>query len=114
MVTKEKNITTSFKISDILNRKLDERIITDGYGMRGKSKWLREAIERLFTYPNYPELVSLTDDCEIANHPISIRAPAKLFLEIEQAIIPIRKIQPDIEGVKSKIVKTAILQRLIR
>lgn len=114
MIAKEKKSVTTFKISSALNQKLDEKIIADGYGMRGKSKWLREAIEQLFTYPNYPELVSLTDDCEIADHAIVIRAPEKLFFDIEQAIIPIRKIQPDIEGVKSKVVRTAILQRLIR
>jgi hypothetical protein len=111
---KEKIITVTFKISAPLNQKINEKIIADGYGMHGKSKWLREAIEKLFIIPNYPELVSLAGDMENVICSISIRIPEQLFLEIEKAIVPIRKLSPNLEGVKSKILRTAALQRLIR
>lgn len=112
----DKNITITgtFKILDSLNQKLDEKVIADGYGMRGKSKWVREALEKLFTYSDFPELVSISDDMENANHPITVRLPRKLFLEIEKAVITIRKNFPELEGIKSLIMRTAIMQRLIR
>jgi len=107
-------LTSTFKILDTLNQKLDEKVIADGYGMRGKSRWVREAIEDLFAYSNYAELVSISDEGENAEQSISIRLPRKLFLEIEKAVIAIRKEFPEIEGIKSKVVRTAIMQRLIR
>ncbi|MEI8055109.1 MAG: hypothetical protein WCH10_03810 [bacterium] len=107
-------LTGTFKILETLNQKLDERIIADGYGMRGKSKWIREAVEKLFTYPDFPELVSISDDMENANHPISVRFPRNLLLEIEKVVISIRKEYPELEGIKSRIIRTAIIQRLIR
>ena len=107
-------ITVTFKTLETLNHRLNEKIIADGYGMRGKSKWVREAIEKLFTYRDYAELVAISDDMESAKHSISIRLPRQLFLAIEEAVIDIRKDFPGLEGVKSRIIRTAILQRLIR
>jgi hypothetical protein len=107
-------LTGTFKILSALNQRLDEKIVADGYGMRGKSRWIREAIEDLFTYPDYAELVSLSDEMESCKCFISIRLPRKLFLDMEKAVINIRKEFPELEGVKSRIVRTAIIQRLIR
>ena len=107
-------LTGTFKVLDSLNQKIDEEVIADGYGMRGKSRWIREAIEELLTYPNYTELISLSDEMEDCKHSISIRLPRELFLEIEKAVINIRKEFPELEGIKSRIVRTAIIQRLIR
>ena len=59
---KNKNITVTFKIPAALNRKLDESVINNNYGMRGKNRWIREAIVDLFTYENFSELVSISDD----------------------------------------------------
>ena len=115
-MTENQNITltVTFKIPDTLNQKLNEKIIADRYGMRGKSRWVREAIESLFTYHDFPELVFLSDDMENVNHSISVRFPRKLLLAIERIVILVRKEYPEIEGVKSKIARTAIIQRLIR
>ena len=107
-------ITMTFKTLEALNHKLNEKIIADGYGMRGKSRWVREAIEKLFTCCDYAELVAISDDMKSAEHSISVRLPKQLFLAIEEAVIDIRKQFPGLEGVKSRIIRTAILQRLIR
>lgn len=112
--TKEPTLTVTFKLPENLNQRLDEKIIADGYGMRGKSKWIREAIEQFFTYDDFPELVSIADDIENATDSVSVRFPRKLLLEIEEMVISIRKEHPELEGVKSKIVRAAVIQRLIR
>lgn len=114
---KEKNHITSassFKILATLNQKLDERVVADGYGMRGKSRWVREAIENLLANPDCGELVSLSDEAVGKTNSISVRLPQELFLEMEKEVIDIRRNHPEIEGIKSKIVRTAIIQRLIR
>ena len=107
-------LTSTFKIPDTLNQKLNEKVIADGYGMRGKSRWIKEAIEKLFTYQNFPELVFFSDDIENANHSISVRFPRKLLLEVEKMVMSVRREYPELEGVKSRIVRTAIIQRLIQ
>lgn len=116
MVNNEQNkaLTISFKIPITLNQKMNEKIIVDGYGMRGKSRWVKEAIEALLTYSDFPELVSFSDAIENTNYANSIRIPRQLLLNIENAVIAVRKEYPDLEGVKSRIIRTAILQRLIR
>ena len=107
-------LTITFKIPGTLNQKLDENIISDGYGMRGKSKWVREAIEKLFTYPDFPELVSLSDDIENSNHSISVRFPKTLLIELDKMVIAVRREYPELEGVRSRIIRTAIIQRFFR
>ncbi len=111
---KDATLTGTFKILDNLNQMLNEKVIANGYGMRGKSRWVREAIESLFTYSDCAELVSISSEMENANYPLSVRLPRKLFLDMEKAVIVIRKKFPELEGIKSRIVRTAILQRLIR
>ncbi len=49
-----KNILTSIKLQKALHHKMQQRVISDGYGMRGKSKWLIEAIEGFLQLPDYP------------------------------------------------------------
>jgi hypothetical protein len=110
----QKIIVVSFKLSASLAKKLDAQVITDNYGMRGKSKWVREAIEELLSLPNAAEFVGLSGEVERENTVVSIRIPRELVLKVEQAILGVRKEYPTIEGVKSKIIRTAIMQRLLR
>lgn len=107
-------ITATFTIPSAVNQKLNERVIIDGYGMRGKSRWIEEALMDLFIYPNYEEFVSISDDTISTKNHISVRLPRSLLLKMDNAVFAIRKIYPEIEGIKGKIIHTAIMQRLIR
>ena len=106
--------TISFKIHASLNQKINEKVVSEGKGMRGKGQWIREAIENFLDLPDFPELVSLADGYEDADYVLTAKISKSLSLRVEQAVIPIRKEYPEIEGVKSKIFRTAIIQRLIR
>ena len=110
----QKKLMTSIKLQKKLHRKLQQQIIEDGYGMRGKSKWIIESIESLLQLIDYPTLVDIANDMDQLSDIVSIRIPEDLMLRIEQAIIKVRKQYPAIEGVKSNLIRASIIQRLLR
>lgn len=109
----QKTVTTSIKLQKNLHRRMQQRIIEDGYGMRGKSKWIIESIESLLSHADYPTLVDIAEDMDHLSDVVSIRVPEDLMVRIERAIIQVRKQYPTIEGVKSNMIRASIMQRLL-
>jgi hypothetical protein len=112
-----KNVTTlTAKLPTEIHQKILERIIHDKYGMRGKSKWINEALEIFLGLPDFHEFVEIGEEMEQIemNGIISIRIPNTLYHKLEDAVIQVRKQHPGMEGVKSKIIRASLLQRLIR
>ena len=68
---------TSIKLQKKLHRRLQQRIIEDGYGMRGKSKWIIESIESLLELSDYPTLVDIAEDMDQLSDMVSIRVPER-------------------------------------
>jgi metal-responsive CopG/Arc/MetJ family transcriptional regulator len=110
----QKKIMTSIKLQKNLHQRLQERIIADGYGMRGKSKWIIESIESLLTLDDFPELVDIAEGLDQLSDMVSIRLPEELMQQIDRAILAVRKQYPTIEGVKSNLIRASIIQRLLR
>lgn len=110
----QNKVMTSIKLQKKLHRRLQQRIIEDGYGMRGKSKWIIESIEALLELVDFPTLVDIADDMDQLSDIVSIRLPELLMMRIEQAVIQVRKQYPTIEGVKSNLIRASIIQRLLR
>ena len=108
------NYKVTFVVPQVFQQDLREQVIKDGYGMRGKSKWISEAIENLLELPNYIELVQYSDEMKGFEKVETIVIAKNLKNLLDQAIIAVRKQYPTIEGVQSHIVRTAILQRLLR
>lgn len=111
MTTKTK---ITFVVPQTLQQELRHKVIQDGYGMRGKSKWVSEAIEQLFQLGNHPDLVNLGDEMKGFEKVETITIEKSLKKNLDQAIHEIRKQHPLLEGVQSRIIRTSILQRLIR
>lgn len=109
-----RKLMTSLKIQKMLHYKMQQQVISDGYGMRGKSKWMIEAIERFLELPDYPTLVDIADTMEQLTEIISIRLPEDLMKMLDDAVIEVRRIYPAMEGVKSNLIRASIMQRLIR
>jgi predicted DNA-binding protein len=107
-------VMTSIKLQKNLHRRLEQQIISDGYGMRGKSKWIIESIESLLSLSDYPTLVDIADDMDQLSDMVSIRVPEDLMMRLEKAVIHVRKQFPAIEGVKSNLNRASIMQRLLR
>jgi predicted DNA-binding protein len=110
----EKKVTTSIKIPASLEKRMLKKIIEDGYGMRGKGRWIKEAIENFLRITNFQELVDIASEMEKLSKVISIRLPEDLVKKLDAALIIVRKAYPDLEGVKSNIIRASIMQRLIR
>jgi hypothetical protein len=111
MVTKSK---ICFVVPVNLQQDLRERVIKDNYGLRGKSKWVSEAIEMLTKINNFAELVHYSDEMHGFDKTEAVVLDYKTKSLLEESVIKIRKVYPAIEGVKSRIIRTAILQRLLR
>ncbi|MEO8400910.1 MAG: hypothetical protein ABI597_03800 [Gammaproteobacteria bacterium] len=109
-----KKIMTSIKLQKLLHFKMQQRIIGDGYGMRGKSKWIIEAIESFLQLADYPSLVDIADEMEQLTEIVSIRLSDELMSQLDHAIIKVRRQFPAMEGVKSNLIRASIMQRLIR
>jgi hypothetical protein len=109
-----KKMMTSVKIPAHTEQQLLARVVSDGYKLRGKSKWLIEAIESFLQLPKYYELVEIAQDIEKFDTTLSIRITEELMNKLEKAVIVVRKHYPEMEGVKSNIIRASILQRLLR
>lgn len=111
-------MSTSFKVTfavpNSLKNELRERVIKGGYGLRGKSKWISEAVENLLEFKDYLELISYGDEMHGFDQIETAVIDYHLKLKIDKAIVQIRKEFPILEGVKSRIMRTAILQRILR
>jgi len=110
----DKKVRVSFRIHSSLKEDLHVQLIKDGYGIRGKSKWMVEAIERLLEIENFAELVNLSNEMHNFEHRDTIIIPYQLKIRLDKAVTAIRLDYPLLEGVMSRIYRTAIIQRFLR
>lgn len=108
------NSKIAFAVQDAFKNELRKHVIQGGYGLRGKSKWISEAIESLLLLKDYPELISYNDEMYGFNQIETAVIDYSLKLRIDKAIVQVRKEFPTMEGVKSRIFRTAIMQRILR
>lgn len=105
---------TTVKLPKPIFTRLLNRVVNDGYGLRGKSKWIIDAIERFLELPNFPELVDIANDMDDLSEIVSMRLSDQLVTKMDQAVILVRKDYPAMEGVRSNIVRASIIQAIIR
>ena len=109
-----KTTMTSIKLQKKLHHKLQQAVINDEYGMRGKNRWIIEAIEAFLALPDYPNLVDIANYSDQLTEIISLRFPDSLLRKLDEAVIHVRRHYPAMEGVKSNLIRASIFQRLIR
>ena len=104
----------SFAVPLSMKTEIRDRVIKGGYGLRGKSLWISEAVEKLLSIKDYPELISYNDEMHGFDEIETVVVEYKLKLDIDKAVIQVRRKYPTLEGVKSRILRTAIMQRILR
>jgi len=109
-----KTSITSIKLQKKLHHKLQQSVINDEYGMRGKNRWIIEAIESFLGLPDYPHLVDIANYSDQLTDVLSLRLPDTLMRQLDSAVIKVRREYPAMEGVKSNLIRASIIQRLIR
>lgn len=107
-------VKIAFVLPEALQRDLKEQVVRDGYDLKGKSRWVSEAVEKLLAVEDFADLVKLNDAMKGFEKLESIVIERHLKRQLDEAIINIRKKYPAIEGVQSRIMRTAIVQRLLR
>jgi hypothetical protein len=109
-----KKITTTAKIPKRVQQSMLERIIKDEYGLKGKSRWISESIEKFLEMPNFPELVDIAEEMEEMTEVVSISLTELLMKKLDYAVVQVRKEYPAMEGVRSKVIRAGIIQRLLK
>lgn len=107
-------VKITFVVPEKLQLDLRKQIIADGYGMRDKSRWISESIQSLLAMPNFSDFVQFSDEMHGFEKSETIVVTAELKRSLDLAMLTIRKKHPALEGVQSRIIRTSILQRLIR
>lgn len=97
-----------------LHSEMLETIQNAGYSNREKSRWICEAIENLFQIPNHVELISFSDDMSALSKKDTLTIPDILKKELNEKTREIKARHLDMDGVQSRIIRTAILQRILR
>ena len=110
----EEKIKISFVVPDYLQEDMRKQIIKDKYGLRGKSKWVSEAIEGLSKVNNYVDLIYINDVMTCFNKTESILIEKQLKKVLDELLLQVRAKHPALEGVQSRIIRTSILQRLLK
>jgi len=103
----------NFFIPKSLKQELETRVLVDGYNRRNKSKWVIEAINYFLSFNNYPELVNYGDEFQGFDGVQCIVIPDEIGDKLNNAILEVRKKYPLLNGAQSKIIRTAIVQRLL-
>ena len=104
----------TFVVPTALQAELRERVTRDGYGLRGKSLWVSEAIQALLDLPNFANLVYYSGEMQGFEKVETVVIEPSLKKHLDEAMVVVRKQYPTLEGVQSSIVRTAIMQRLLR
>jgi hypothetical protein len=107
-------VKITFVVQEQLQKELRQQIINDGYSMQEKSKWIAEAIQNFLKIENYIELVNLGDVMQGFEKSESVVIEPTLKKMLDEAVLVTRKSYPLLEGVQSRIIRTSIVQRLIR
>lgn len=85
-------IKVTFAVPNNLKNELRKHVIKDGYGLRGKSKWISEAVESLLEYKDFLELISYSDEMHGFDQIETAVVEYSLKIKLDKAIIQIRRV----------------------
>lgn len=108
--------TKSFKIPASLEIEMNKKLVSEGYGLRGKSKWICDSICKFLTFSDKEfilDCVELSEELENLDKSISFRPTPVVDQLLDDWVIQVRMKMPIIEGLKSKIIRTAIIHNLL-
>ena len=116
MQTNVRATTRTFKLPNRIEQKMNEKLVLAGYGLRGKSKWIIDALTLFMSQPVEfcIDAIEIAEELGELNKSISFRPTEELESKLNDWVIKIRKEKPMIEGLKSKFIRAAICQGILR
>lgn len=111
-----KSIRVTVRLPQELEMDFMQRVIADSYGMKGKSRWVGEAIKYFMVLDDFEEYVEYaTEMSDMGKSKLqSFYLDTDLVMDLKDSVIRARKKYPDLEGVRSLIIRSSIIQRLFR
>lgn len=112
----KKKIKVTVRFPKSLRQEMLSTVVDDKYGMRGKSKWVSEAVLAFLSRQSFVDMVDIGSEMSEAD----LSAVESFYFDqditdkIEAAIIIVRKVNPTCEGIKSIIIRSSVLQKLFR
>ncbi|MDR5728930.1 MAG: hypothetical protein RB191_16060 [Terriglobia bacterium] len=95
-----------------LKKALMCKVESDGYGVRGKSKWIREAFLAMIDRDPGLQYVGQGDRIEPQDEQELITLPKDLSLLLSDKVLQLRLAAPTLEGPRSLLLRSAIRYRL--
>lgn len=110
---KSKKITVRF--SKRLKSEMQTALIKSGYGLHGKSRWLKESILLLLKQPNFIDYVEHGIDINQAEltEVEAFYLDSEVNLMMKNAFIQIRGKYPLFEGVQSALIRAGVIYQLM-
>ena len=108
--------TKTIKLPVKLSKQLDLKVVENGYGLRGKSRWINDAIKQLLTFYDQDfivEMIENTDDIENLDTSICFTYDESITDLLDKWVLIIRNIHPLFEGVQSKIIRACIIHKIL-
>lgn len=108
-----KKVTVRF--SKRLKTEMQSALIKSGYGLHGKSRWMKEAISTFLHQPNFVDFVEQGIDINQAE----LSEVEAFYLDsdttqiLKNAFVSIRVKYPLFEGVQSALIRAATIYRLM-
>ena len=106
----------SFKIPASLELEMNKKIVSEGYGLRGKSKWISDVLCKFLSCEDEGfvlDCIGYADELERLDKMVSVRLTPEAEVFLNRWVIKSRLQMPTLEGVKSKIIRTAIIHGLL-
>jgi len=91
-----------------------ECVLRDGYGMRGKSRWIAEAVVDLLAHREWLAMAETGEGLVLSPAHEVVYLEPELKERIEAAVLDMRTRHPMMEGPQSAIIRGAITRRLLR
>ena len=110
---KSKKITVRF--SKRLRAEMQISLIQYGFGLHGKSRWLKEAIHHFLSQSNYIDLVEHGININQAEltEVEAFYIDSDTLNELKNAFMEVRMRYPLFEGVKSALIRAAVINNLM-
>jgi|GEM_PF-2176152 len=108
-----RKITVRF--SSPLRNEMQQAIVLSGYGLHGKSRWLKDAIGAFLNLPNYAEYI----EQGIQINQAELNQVEAFYIEnetsqaLKKALMEIRMKYPLYEGVQSALIRAAVVYKIM-
>jgi len=115
MDTKRKTKKITVRFPKRLKAEMQAALIKSGYGLHGKSRWLKEAITNFLRQPDFVDYVEQGIDINQAE----LSEVEAFYLDLDtitmvkSAFVKVRVKYPLFEGVQSALIRAAVIYSLM-